>query len=35
MEEEPSHWDFEEVKNSARDVWNKELSRFEIEGAYC
>ncbi len=33
MEEELPHWDFEEVKNSARDVWNKELSRFEIEGA--
>ncbi len=33
MEEELPHWDFEEVKNSARDVWKQELSRFEIEGA--
>ncbi len=33
MEKELPHWDFEQVKNDAREVWNNELSRFEIEGA--
>lgn len=33
MEAELPHWDFDRVKNNARETWNKELSRIKIEGA--
>jgi len=27
------HWDFDRVRNDARELWNKELSRIKIDGA--
>lgn len=27
------HWDFDKVKNAAREKWNNELSRIKIDGA--
>lgn len=33
MEKELPHWNFEQVKNDARTIWEKELSRIQIEGA--
>jgi predicted alpha-1,2-mannosidase len=27
------HWDFDKVKTDAREVWNKEISRIQIDGA--
>jgi len=32
MEAELPDWDFEAIKNTARDTWNKELSKIEIKG---
>ena len=26
------HWDFEKIRKSARELWNKELSKIQIEG---
>ena len=31
-EMKPFGWDFDAVKNNARDVWNKLLSKIEVEG---
>lgn len=33
LETELPHWDFERVKNDARQIWENELSRIQIEGA--
>ena len=33
LEAEIPHWDFDRVRNDARNIWNKELSRIKIEGA--
>lgn len=33
LETEIPHWDFDRVKNDARKIWGKELSRIKIEGA--
>jgi len=33
LEAEIPHWDFDRVRNDARKIWNKELSRIKIEGA--
>ncbi len=33
MEKELPHWNFEQVKSDAREIWEKELSRIQIEGA--
>ncbi|MDB4584874.1 GH92 family glycosyl hydrolase, partial [Draconibacterium sp.] len=33
LEAEIPHWDFDKTKNDAHDIWNKELSRIEIDGA--
>ncbi|SHJ07479.1 alpha-1,2-mannosidase, putative [Tangfeifania diversioriginum] len=33
MEAELPHWDFDRVKNEARDIWNNELSKLKIDGA--
>ena len=33
LEAEIPHWDFDKVKNNAREIWNKELSRIKIDGA--
>jgi predicted alpha-1,2-mannosidase len=33
LEAEIPHWDFDKTKNEARETWNKELSRIEIDGA--
>jgi predicted alpha-1,2-mannosidase len=33
LEAEIPHWDFDKVKNDAREIWNRELSRIEIDGA--
>ena len=30
--EEIPDWDFDKVKNKAREAWNRELSRIEVEG---
>ncbi|MFA5816185.1 MAG: GH92 family glycosyl hydrolase [Bacteroidales bacterium] len=27
------HWDFDRIRNNARELWNKELSRIKIDGA--
>ncbi|MDX1284533.1 MAG: GH92 family glycosyl hydrolase, partial [Draconibacterium sp.] len=27
------HWDFDKIRKESRDIWNKELSRIEIDGA--
>jgi len=32
MEAELPGWDFEAIKNTARDTWNKELNKIEIKG---
>jgi predicted alpha-1,2-mannosidase len=32
LEKEIADWNFERVKNSAKEIWNKALSRIEIEG---
>lgn len=32
LEKEIPNWDFDEVKNQARNVWNKELRKIEITG---
>jgi predicted alpha-1,2-mannosidase len=32
LEKELSGWDFEQVRNNARDAWNKELSKIIVEG---
>lgn len=32
LETEIPGWDFDKVKNSATDVWNKELSKIQVEG---
>ena len=32
MEAELPHWDFEKVRNDAKNSWNKELSKIEVEG---
>ncbi|MCK5814843.1 MAG: glycoside hydrolase family 92 protein, partial [Flavobacteriaceae bacterium] len=32
LEAEIPHWNFELVKNNARDAWNKELNKIEIKG---
>lgn len=33
LDAELPHWDFDQVKAKARDVWERELSRVKIEGA--
>ena len=33
LEAEIPHWDFDKVKNNAREIWNNELSRIKIDGA--
>jgi predicted alpha-1,2-mannosidase len=33
LEAELPHWDFERIKTDARQTWEKELSRIQIEGA--
>ncbi len=33
LETEIPHWDFNRVRNNAREIWNKELSRIKIDGA--
>lgn len=33
LEAEIPHWDFDKTRNEARETWNKELSRIEIDGA--
>ncbi|NQU54760.1 MAG: glycoside hydrolase family 92 protein [Bacteroidetes bacterium] len=33
LEAEIPHWDFDKTRNDAREIWNKELSRIEIDGA--
>ncbi len=32
MESECNHWDFEKVREDARDEWNRELGRIEVKG---
>ena len=32
MESELAGWDFEEVRNSSRKSWNRELNKIEVEG---
>lgn len=32
LKSELKDWDFDRVKNEAKDTWNKELSRIEIDG---
>jgi predicted alpha-1,2-mannosidase len=32
MEAEIPHWDFEKVKNEAKEEWNKELGKIKVEG---
>ena len=32
LEAELNHWDFDKVRNDARETWNKELSKFNIHG---
>ncbi|MCD6598397.1 MAG: GH92 family glycosyl hydrolase, partial [Bacteroidales bacterium] len=32
LEAEITDWDFNKIKNQARDAWNKQLSKIEIEG---
>jgi putative alpha-1,2-mannosidase len=32
LEQEIPNWSFNEVKNQARDIWNKELSKIKIAG---
>jgi len=31
LEKELNHWDFEKVKNDAKDLWNKELGKIEAK----
>ena len=31
LEKELNHWDFDKVKNDARDLWNKELGKIEAK----
>src|ERR1035437_2613155 len=33
LEAELKDWDFDRVKNEAKEIWNNELSRIKIEGA--
>lgn len=33
LDAELPHWDFDQIKAEARDVWERELSRVKIEGA--
>jgi predicted alpha-1,2-mannosidase len=33
MISELAHWDFEKVRQDAKDAWNKELSKIEVSGA--
>ncbi len=33
LEAEIPHWDFEQVRNDARETWNHELSKVQIDGA--
>ena len=33
LQAEIPHWDFDKVKNDAREIWNKEISRIKIDGA--
>jgi len=33
LETEIPHWDFDKVRNDARNIWNEKLSRVTIEGA--
>ncbi len=33
LETEIPDWDFDRVKNDAREIWNKELSKIQIDGA--
>lgn len=33
LETEIADWDFDRVKNEARETWNKELSKIQIDGA--
>ncbi|MDC0230956.1 GH92 family glycosyl hydrolase, partial [Aureispira] len=32
LEKEIPDWDFDKIQNNARNIWNKELSKVEIEG---
>ena len=32
MEKEIPGWNFETIKNNARDIWNESLSKFKVEG---
>jgi predicted alpha-1,2-mannosidase len=32
LEAEIPHWDFEKTKTEAREAWNKQLSKIEVEG---
>jgi predicted alpha-1,2-mannosidase len=32
LDAEMSGWDFDKVRNAAKDAWNKELNKIEIEG---
>jgi predicted alpha-1,2-mannosidase len=32
LEKEIADWDFEQVKNNAREIWNKALSKIQIKG---
>ncbi len=33
LDQEIPHWDFEQVRNNAREIWNQELARIRVEGA--
>ena len=33
LKTEIPHWDFDRIRNEAREVWEKELSRIQIDGA--
>ncbi len=32
LEAEIPHWDFDEVKDEAKETWNKELGKIEVNG---
>ena len=32
MESDCNHWDFDKVRKSARDEWNRQLSKIEVKG---
>lgn len=34
LQVEIPHWDFESVKNKGKDIWNKELSKIDVETLY-